>query len=111
MRKLLVVLSVAGVFKRRGVGDGERDGETRFRDARGVLSSGYPGVYDKHVSLGDQPQLSKQSTYQLLGFERALAARLSQFGEKGHLRDNRKGAEACIVNVGVFDCDRRIVGV
>lgn len=40
MRKLLLVLSVAGVLKRRGVGEGERDVLGRFLDGRGVACSG-----------------------------------------------------------------------
>jgi hypothetical protein len=49
MRKLVVVLSsfeVAGVFNFLGVGEGEREGDERLRDVRGVGSACLPGVRD-----------------------------------------------------------------
>lgn len=47
IKKLVVssALPNAGVFARRGVGDGERDGEDRFRDVRGVGSAIVRGVW------------------------------------------------------------------
>jgi hypothetical protein len=47
IRKLLVVLSslaVPGVFSLLGVGDGDREGDERLRDVRGVGSTSLPGV-------------------------------------------------------------------
>ncbi len=47
IKKLVVVLSsfaVAGVFNLLGVGDGEREGDERLRDVRGVGSICLPGV-------------------------------------------------------------------
>lgn len=48
MRKLVVLSSfmAAGVFNRRGVGEGERDEEARFREVRGVVVSVARGVWE-----------------------------------------------------------------
>ena len=123
MRKLLFVLSVAGVLRRRGVGDGDREGEGRFRDGRGVASSAaaaaaaaaagvYMEVLAERIASKDRCAFPVETfTYCADVLDWAFPGRFAEFGKQGHFRNDRECTEASVIDIGLVGSSKCVVNV